>query len=106
MTNAFDHAAAILFADPNMSQAATYRPAAGGSSTIRACPVDEGDRDQSLLGGAVRLPAMLVDVLKSAVSQPVKGDQIDLTAPVASFKVASWKAAEDQISWRLSLDRA
>ena len=105
MTDAFSAASALIFTDPNIGQDATYRPKAGGSIPLRAVIVDQGDQSQGVLGLQVQAAVMLVDIQASDVAQPVRGDFIDLTRPIASWKVNSFTAAKDGVTWQLSLTK-
>jgi hypothetical protein len=102
MVTAFDIMIDAEFSDPNLSVAATYRPLAGGSLSIRAVrrgPVSE----INMLQTRANVPAYAIDVRFSEVSQPRNGDQLDIDDD--SFIVKSYEADSEKLIWKLNVTK-
>lgn len=101
---AFSAAASVLFADPNLSVEATYRPAAGGSSTVRAIRTTPAATEFSGFGSGAVQTSYGADVLVSSVSSPQEGDEIEFDD--GTFIVRKATLDPSLLVWRLDLNES
>lgn len=100
--NAFAAALAVLHADPNLSTAAEYQPAAGGAWTPVGIVLS---RPQDLVAGfgQARAVAASASVLSADWAVPARGDKLRRLSPATTWKVESVEPDPLGLSWQLSL---
>lgn len=100
---AFDDMVGALFADANMAVDATYAPAAGGSSTVRAI-LRRPDPNIAGFGIGAYQPALVIDVQAAQVADPTEGDAI--TVGAFSYTVRGRSSDEGGLVWTLDVQPA
>lgn len=100
--NAFAAAAAAIFADPNLSHPALFRP--GGEGEGLAVRVVRRAADEVSEFGQARVvrPAMRIDILVRDVGLPLIGDTIEIAGETFQVAGAPQRDAE-RLVWTLSL---
>jgi hypothetical protein len=100
--NAFAAALAVLHADPNLSTAAEYQPAAGGAWTPVGIVLS---RPQDVVSGfgQARAVAASASVLAADWPAPARGDRLRLASPARAWKIEAVEPDPLGLSWRLSL---
>ena len=104
MSNVFSAAAAVLHADQNLSEAATYYAGGAGPGqalrVIRSAPIAPAFGPAGGMGSLQ--PACVVDVLVADVpTQPSPGDL--LVMGDETFRVESAERDDLRLTWRLML---
>lgn len=71
---AFAFAIDAIFADPNMAQAATFRPRSGGADTPCRVILKQPDELTDYGAGRIASETLRIDVRVSEIAAPVEGD--------------------------------
>ena len=100
----FDTMIDTLFANPELSQTATYTPVNGSPVTVRVVKASPKQQEWGAFQTHASVPPYIYDVRGSEVGEPKDGDVLVVGA--ASFKVRSCEKDEEQLVWRLNLDKA
>lgn len=108
MTDAFTQAIADVYADENVTVAATYTPAATGvAAAVRVVRLRADEVGGRLHGNMVRLSApaqetaLRVTVPKAAVAAPARGDTVAIEGQV--YPVIRFDLDGSGLVWRLGL---
>jgi hypothetical protein len=95
----------LLFADPNLSVAATYRPRAGAEVSVRLLRQRRGhsDFDAGFQVGATA-PADHAELRVAEMAAPQEGDVLDLGGG-ERYRVRKAELDGERLVWLLDLDR-
>ena len=111
MPTAFEKALDTLYADPNHARDAKYRPLSGAGFDVRVIETVEAPAEGSIghirvrASAAGQAAAKTVRVRKSQVTEPVRGDAIELADGI-SYAVREFELDEEGLEWSLALGRA
>ena len=101
--SAFAALANTLFADENLSAAATYHPKAGAAVALRVLRLPRQNTEFTGFDVGASAPAERAEVRASDVAQPREGDTLKIGDD--RFRVRKAEKGDEGLTWLLDLDR-
>lgn len=86
---AFADALGVLFSDPNISLAATWKVGGVGAGVSVRIVLKQPDQTINFGVSHVVVPTSVVDVRKSDVAQPKRGDTVVVIATGATYEITA-----------------